>query len=219
MSSERPPSELRTRVEKDLRPVRPLPPPWRRALYLVPLALFLPALVHLTFGVRSNAGELGVPFLWAPSAAQWAAGLALLALALRESVPGEESSRRALHLGLGLVGLWLAAVAWGTWLRSPTLVPAELGLHYWRVCASWSAALGLPMLALGLLLAMRAFPLRPAVAGAICGLGAGLLSEAGWRTFCEVSLPLHILQAHAFGVLALTLLGALIGTALGRRRS
>ena len=42
----------------------------------------------------------------------------------------------------------------------------------------------------------RAFPLRPRIAGALYGLGAGLMADAGWRLFCHFSNPAHVFGAH-----------------------
>jgi hypothetical protein len=63
---------------------------------------------------------------------------------------------------------------------------------------------------LATLMAGRAFPTRPAVAGALCGMSAGILSDAGWRLSCWFSEPAHIIGAHALAILALTAAGALL---------
>jgi hypothetical protein len=54
-----------------------------------------------------------------------------------------------------------------------------------------------------------AFPTRPGLVGALCGLAAGVLADSGWRLACEVSSPAHVLESHAFAVLLVTGLGAL----------
>ena len=216
MSRDTLPLALRGAVEADLRPVRPLARPARRALYLVPIAFLVLVAIYLR-GVRFDAGGLGLVVLWGLSAVQVAAGLLLLVAALREAVPGEAVSRRWLVLGLGGLVAWLGGVIWVTWLRSPTLIPAGSEGHYWRLCLSWPVLLALPLVAAALLLARRAYPLRPGLVGALCGLGAGLIADGGWRAYCEVSLPSHVLDAHLLALLATTLVGALAGALLGRR--
>ena len=57
-------------------------------------------------------------------------------------------------------------------------------------------------------LSTRAFPLRPAVAGALYGLGAGLIADAGLRLWCEFSAPAHVLAAHLGAVILSMALGA-----------
>ena len=76
--------------------------------------------------------------------------------------------------------------------------------------------LALPVLAATLFLARRAFPMRPSLVGALCGLGAGLIIDGGWRTYCEVSLPGHVIGSHLLAMGALILLGAVAGAALSR---
>jgi hypothetical protein len=62
----------------------------------------------------------------------------------------------------------------------------------------------------------RLLPGRPAIAGALCGLGAGLLTDAGVRLFCWVTEPLHVLVAHGGAIAALVVLGALLATGIDR---
>ena len=47
----------------------------------------------------------------------------------------------------------------------------------------------MPALIVAALLAARAFPLRPGVAGALYGLGCGLIADAGLRLYCEYTAP------------------------------
>jgi hypothetical protein len=68
------------------------------------------------------------------------------------------------------------------------------------------------------ILAVRAWPTRPAVTGWLAGLGAGLMADAGWRLFCHFSEPSHVLAAHLGGVLAAGAVGAVITPRLPRVR-
>jgi hypothetical protein len=54
--------------------------------------------------------------------------------------------------------------------------------------------------------------------GALVGLGAGLVTDAGWRTFCHVSDPWHVLSAHLAAVLALCGTGAAAAAVLSHHR-
>jgi hypothetical protein len=203
------PAVLRAAVERDLRAVRPLRMPWQRALALLPLAALLLAGIPWGFGLREDAGTLGGLLLWGLSALQLAVGLALIGTALRETVPARSLSWPAVLFAVG-GGLGLmVAVTMVTNAVSPTHVPRRLDTFYWRVCFDTSVLLGLPVVAVAGALASRGLPLRPAVAGALFGLGSGLLVEAGWRLYCEVSDPVHVLLAHGASVVALTVLGAL----------
>jgi hypothetical protein len=66
-------------------------------------------------------------------------------------------------------------------------------------------------------LVARAFPLRPALAGALYGLGSGLLADAGWRLFCHFANPAHVFGAHALAIGVVTAIGAGTAAALARR--
>jgi hypothetical protein len=72
----------------------------------------------------------------------------------------------------------------------------------------------LPVMAIAGWLVARAFPLRPRLAGALYGIGAGLIADAGWRLFCHFSDPVHVYGAHTLGIVA----AAAIGIAVSRRR-
>ena len=67
-------------------------------------------------------------------------------------------------------------------------------------------------------LAARALPTRPALAGALYGLGAGLMADAGVRLFCWVSAPAHVLVAHGGAILCLAAAGALAATVIERMK-
>jgi len=203
-------------ILSDLTPVRPLPAPLRRAMVLLPAGLMLLAAQPLIYGLRGDADVLGVLRLWGLSAAQSVLGLLFIAAALREAVPGRTLPRaRLLFLFGALVSI---AVTFVTWQGSATVVPpGRVGL-YWTVCFTRPVLIGFPVMAIALALAWRAYPLRAALVGAFAGLGAGLMTDAGWRTFCHVSDPVHVLSAHLAAVLALSGAGAAIAALLDRLR-
>jgi hypothetical protein len=91
------------------------------------------------------------------------------------------------------------------------------------LCFTWSAVSAWPAVAVAAVLAARAYPTRPAFTGALLGLGAGLMADAGWRLFCHFSEPAHVLAAHLAAVLASAAAGALLTTVLvtypARRKS
>ena len=70
----------------------------------------------------------------------------------------------------------------------------------------------LPAVVLANILAARAYPTRPRFAGALLGLGAGLMADAGWRLFCHYSEPAHVLSAHLGGVVVSMLIGVALAT-------
>lgn len=210
------PSDLRARLAADYAPVRALRSPWLRALWVLPLAIVALVAAPLAFDVRPDASRLGWLGVWGISLLQSAIGFLVIAAALRESIPGRGWSRRAILLWLLMPIVAIVGVTMVSWQFSPVLLRRE----FWMVggvCFAGSAATALPVVALTSILAARAYPTRPAVAGALLGLGAGLMADAGWRIFCHFSEPAHVLSAHLAAVLISTAIGSLAAIRLSSK--
>jgi hypothetical protein len=200
----------RDQISGSLTPVRPLASPWRRVWMLVPLGLLLAATAPLLTGSRGDL-DAYAPFLtWFATGLQSLLGLWLLALGFREAVPGRNVSGRALTFAGVLTGLLILVIALLTSAASRTVVPAGRAWEYWAECVIGPMATGAPFMILATLMAARAFPTRPAIAGALCGMSAGILSDAGWRLACWISQPSHIIGSHGLAILGLTGAGALL---------
>jgi hypothetical protein len=212
------PEALRQWVARDLRPVRVLASPARRALVLAPVGFALFAGVPAFWGFRENLGELGPAVSFGVSALEALAGLLVAALALRESVPGRELSSWRVLGTLGAAAALVAAITFGTEEVAPTEVPAGVAFRYAWECFEMAAIPGLLALAAAGLLIFRALPSRPAVAGALSGLGAGLMADSGARLFCWVSNAEHVLASHGAVILFLMSLGALTASQAERHR-
>lgn len=215
------PDALRREVARDLRPVRPLPSPLRRTLAFAPVGLLVLFGLPLLWGYRQNLPAVSLGALWGASGVQALAGLAIVGLGLRESVPGRELSRRALAATVAGAGLLVLAVTLATDGAVPTHVnPAHAARDAWE-CFYMAVVPGAVAVVVAAVLAARALPGRPLVTGALCGLGAGLLVDAGVRLFCWISEPAHVLVSHGGAILGLTLLGVAaarqIEGILGRR--
>jgi hypothetical protein len=195
---------VREVVARDLKPVRPLLAPGRRLLLLVPLAIAAGLYSPFALGHR----DLGTLAGWGVSVAEWLLGLLILGVALRHAVPGRGISRR--FVAATLVGAPAAfiVVTLFTYLVEPTEVPPGLAFRFWVECVRWPMLIASPMLLAASVLAMRAFPTRPGLVGALCGLAAGVLADSGWRLFCEVSAPGHVLASHGLAVLLTAVVGA-----------
>jgi hypothetical protein len=208
------PARLRTAVERDLRPVAPLARPAIRSLALLPFALLLLVASVVAFGLRRDAGALGLMRTWGASTLQMALGLTLVAGALREAVPGTTLSRRALGTSFATAMIAVLTITWMTWSASPTRVSPRAISYVWRICFEATIISALPALFVSGWLVARAFPLRPRFAGALYGLGAGLMADAGWRLFCHFSDPAHVFAAHTAAVAVTCGLGALLASAV-----
>lgn len=202
------PPALRARLAADYQPVRALRAPWMRALWVLPLGLLALVAAPLAFDVRPDASRLGWLGVWGFSLVQSAVGFAVVAAALRESIPGRGWSRSAIVLWLSIPAAIIVGITMLSWQFSPVM----LARGFWVVggmCFAGSAATALPVVAIASILAARAYPTRPALAGALLGLGTGLMADAGWRIFCHFSQPAHVLSAHLAAVVVSTAIGSL----------
>jgi hypothetical protein len=211
------PPELRARIADDLTRVEPLEPPMQRAIGLVPVAIVLLVAAVLIFGLRRDAGRLGPMLTWGASTLQMLLGLVLVAMALREAVPGTTIARRTIGVVLGTALIAVLTITFLTWTWSPTTIRQGFEIYVWSVCLTGTVLSALPALALAGWLAARAFPLRPHVAGALYGLGAGLMADGGWRLFCHFSDPVHVLGSHTIGIVLTGVLGVMWAVWIGRR--
>jgi len=196
------PRELRDRIARDLTSVRPLRPPLVRALALVPFAAAIVVAVPALHFFRSDIALIGFVRAWGFSIGQAIAGIVIVAAALRDAIPGRALPRTIVAL-IAACGLMMPAALLMLTAASFDVGPAPgraivEGIGCFRV----SAVAALPALLVASFLAARAFPARPTVAGALYGLGGGLIADAGLRLYCEYSQPEHVLLAHGGAIVA-----------------
>jgi hypothetical protein len=212
-------SDLRARIAGDLEPVRPLARPSRRVWMLVPIGLLVAITTPLMNGLRPDLASVTPIVSWGLTAMQALLGIWILALGFRESVPGENLSRAAVTTALALSAAVLLGVTLVTYSVSAGIgIPPGREFSWWIECVYGPLMFGAPFMLIATLLAVRAFPTRPALTGGLCGLSAGILSDAGWRLGCFVSSPAHVVNSHDLAIVILVGAGALIATAVDRRR-
>jgi len=203
-------ADLRAIVERDLRPVRPLWPPSRRALALLPLALAVMIGVPLVNYFRTDLAALGYFKSWGLSVIESLAGLAIIALGLREAVPGRELRARALLIA-SAVGLVLPLVIYR--LTTETFSVGPRTWSQWQfgmACFRTSVLAAVPVLMASAFLTKRAFPLRRVATGILWGLGCGLIADAGLRLYCEFTTLPHMVLEHFSAVVASMLIGVVL---------
>jgi hypothetical protein len=218
------PIELLRQVERDLRPVRPLAAPVRRTVALVPCGLLLLFGVPSFWGWRENLAAfgdswLGFATMWGLSGVQTLVGLLIVGAGLREAVPGRALSSKVLAVIITSAVVVVVGATLLTDIVLPTATPRGVWLRWAWECTEIALVSALPGLVLVAWVASRALPSRPAVAGAIYGLGAGLLADSGVRLFCWTSEPAHVLIAHGGAIAMLMALGALLSTLIERARA
>ncbi len=212
MSSTTPPlpEELRAAILGDMKPVKPLPSPWKRFLLVAPLIVGV-LIMPLVYNQLRETGDFGVLLSWIPVAVQVFLAFGLLVIALREGVPGWRVSTRLIF------AMVLAAYSLQILVNLLMFmqVPAEAGpsgvLETWISCFRVESLIGIPILVLVAWLVSRALPCRPLLAGFLAGTGAGIAAEASWRMVCPNSEPGHVLLGHTGGILILGLTGFLLG--------
>jgi negative regulator of sigma F NrsF-like protein len=204
------PPGLRDRIARDLEPTRPLRAPFVRVLVLVPLAAAIVVAVPALHFFRSDMGVIGFVRAWGFSVGQAIAGLVIVAAALHEAIPGR-ALPRAVVASIIAAGLVLPVA-----LLALTAAPFDVGPGPGRAlmdgigCFRTSAVAAVPALVVAAFLAARAFPVRPSAAGALYGLGAGLIADAGLRLYCEYSQPAHVILAHGGAIVASLVAGVVL---------
>ncbi|MGO4517168.1 NrsF family protein [Terriglobus sp. 2YAB30_2] len=228
--SPKPPEALMRAIAQDLRPVKPSPQPLQLALRMVPLALLVSSLVLLAIGPRYDSRILGPLLTWGASAAQFVLAIVLVWIAAHESTPAGRLPRQMVYLAAAAGFLLVIFVTLLTFSRNPATEPllripprANEMLRDLPWIMSFACGIG-STLAGGILVLFfswvfrNSLAIRPAVAGALYGAGAGLAINAGWRIACPFSTPWHALGEHGAAIISTVILGALIGHYLGNRR-
>jgi hypothetical protein len=210
------PKPLRDAIERDLKSTRPLRRPSTRALALAPVAAAILVGVPLLHAFRGDMDVLGFVRAWGFSIAQTVGGLVVIALALRESIPGRSLATGTVATTV-VSGLALPMVLVVMTSSRFDIGPGPgFGFADGAACFETSALAAVPAIIVAAILAARAFPLRPGIAGGLYGLGAGLMADAGLRLYCDYSVPTHVLFAHGGAVAASMVAGACVAIAVAR---
>ena len=204
--------KLKAEVARDLTPVRPLRPAWVRALVLLPCAALAFGLLALVFGPHWETNGL----VWAMGAFQVLVAYGILWIGMREAVPGEGPGAPALGAA-ALIATVAVCASNGLLiaLRPVGGTPGMDGFSFY--CFRVELFLGLPVVTLGFWLAARGYPLRPAVAGVLGGLSAGLAAAGVWSVYCPYNNLAH-LASHFGPTLPVALAGLFAGALWARRR-
>lgn len=212
------PEALRRAIYDDLKPVKPLAPPFQRSILLVPWTLLALATFWSKFGFRPDLPQLGAVLAWGLSIAQLLLALMVAVGSLRESTPGSGLARTTLWAcALGAFGFHLAGLALA-FRQSPFPEPPGLASVELHACLSYEFLIAAPLLLIGLWLLSRGLPLRPSTAGALAGLAAGLLADSSWRLICPFTFPSHVLPSHTGPIVGMVVIGAALGAVIDKLR-
>jgi hypothetical protein len=208
--------ELIERLVADVRPVRRLLGPSRRAALWAAAALVAVTLGVLYFGLRRDAGDLWrSPVLLARLALLAVTAWLAVTTAFRLAVPGHELrawSRFWPLVALGaLVSLSVAEVVGGA-------VSGTMGspLRSW-MCVRKVALVGTAPAILAIVLIQRAAPVEPRWTALFGVLAAGAAGALTSELACPIHSPIHILLWHVLPVAVFAVVGAAIGGLLWTR--
>jgi hypothetical protein len=211
MSLESLPEALRRTVENDLRPVRPLPPVWLRTMMAVGILAVVFAFVLAKASLRSDLDQLPMWLSWGCSVLQLGLGVLLIALAMREAVPGCGAPRGVVQAAAATALAVQVLVGIATAIFSPA-IDVIGGVGTGIGCFRVESAMALPTFAVTLWLVFRALPLRAPIAGLLGGAGATVASDAVIHLLCPMANLAHVLVWHSGAIVAFMAAGWLVGT-------
>jgi hypothetical protein len=208
MTQARVPAALLHAVKSDLRPVRPLAVPTRRALRLLPLGIAVLIGIPIFWTWRAHLTALAPWPFWPLSALEIGLSLLILTAGFREAIPGRELSAKRIAALLCIAFVVFALVNPTMPVPIPQL-PSGTLTRWILECIVRATTFSIPALVLPVLLVSRGLPNRPALTGALCGLGVGFMGDAGLRLLCWDGEYAHVILAHGGAVAILVGLGAL----------
>ena len=220
MNTEFIPENLRQVIVRDLRPVRPLLPPWQRTLVVAVVTAAGIAALAAVFktALRPDLEHLPMWLGWGCSLLQLAVGLLLVGLALRESIPGHSVALGPVTALAATAVLMQVVVGIATWLYSPGPPLGPGALAKGVGCMTHDTAMALPTLIVTLWLVFHALPVRAPIAGLLGGAGAAVTADAITHLVCPMSDLRHVLVWHTGAMLALMFIGWAVGIVWDRRR-
>lgn len=197
-------------LSAELRPVRPLDPPFARAARFLAVAFAFLLAIALYYGPKPLfLARLDDPMFVIPWLASIATGVAATIAVFHLAVPG--APRWVFWLPAAPLCVWLATLGAGCFEELIAHGTAHLGTswHCMQVIAQTSLPLGL---VLGWML-RRAAPLAPVATGALAALAVSAFASATLETFHSLQTATMILLWHGTTVA----LVAGIGAAWGKR--
>ena len=194
----------RSRTRKDVRRVR-----W---LALFVGVVWLGVLLAQT-GLRPDHHELSSFYAFGLPGIMYLSGMMLLGVAVSRGRSGAGPRPRWVRLALVILpALFVASTLWvevGAHSVIPATTKAAWTAHV--ACGAMTFALGSVPFAVAIVALRYAFPRHAAGRGALVGLCCGLAAAATIHLHCPVAMTSHILLSHGGPLLALAILGGILG--------
>lgn len=213
MSTETVPESLRRAIAEDFKPVKPLPPAWKRTLVVAAVMAvgFAFALTAFRLTLRPDMPQIPMWLSWGCTLLQLMVGVLLVGMALREAVPGHAVPTGAASLAIGTAVLMQILVGVATWMHSPGIPMGDGSVMMGVSCVTHDTTMALPALLATLWLVFRALPMRPSMAGLLGGAGAAVTADGITHLLCPMSDLRHVLVWHTGALLGLMLVGWTVG--------
>jgi len=202
--------ELIKRLVADLQPVRPLRPPWMRAVLW--MAIALPYVAAVVWGklMMVDAAQISADARFmVEQAATLATALTAAIAAFHSAIPGLD--RKILLLPLAPLGLWLASVGHGCmqdWLRfgadGLTIRPD------WD-CLPMAVMIGIVPAAVIVVMLRKGAPLRPRLTLALAALAVASIANFGLQFAHFRDASIMVLAWHLGAAAVLSALGGWLG--------
>jgi hypothetical protein len=210
------PDALAREIDRDLVAVRPILRFELRAALLALVALSCGALMVSVHGVRSDLPELQMATVVTVFLLRTAAGVGLLALAMREAVPAAGWTDRSRRIAFIIAVAALLVLPEG-FARAIDLGGAARVAPL--LCFPVVVLVSVPGFFVSMILLRRAWPLRPVMTAALAGLGTGMLASAAMFIACDNASAVHAWATHESAAIAVALLGGLAGWGIGVQRA
>ncbi len=205
--------ELIKRLAADLQPVRPLKPPWMRAVLWLAIALPYVAAIVWSKLMMIDTAQVGADARFmVEQAATLATALTAALAAFCSVIPGFD--RRMLLLPLAPLGLWLVSVGHGCvqdWLR---LGADGLAIRPDWDCLPSAAIIGIVPAAAMVAMLRKGVPLHPRLTLALGALAVASVANFGLQFAHVRDASIMVLVWHLGAAAALSAAGGWLGELL-----
>ena len=202
--------QLIAELARDVAPVQPLGPPWRRTLVWALGAVFYLALLTVMMTPRDDLGlRMRDPRFMLEQVAALLSGLTAALAAFATTIPGYR--RDVILVPLVFLAVWITLVSVGA-MQDPR-VAGVVFEGDWRCVATILAGAALPALTMGIMI-RRGAPLNPHETAALAVLAAAGLGNLGACLFHPHGSNVIVLVWHCGTVLVLAVAAGLLGHVL-----
>lgn len=196
-------------------PVRPLPPPGKRALAWLLLAAACAIAGVTLIGARPDlmVRLTQSDYLWIAVLTS-TASLGAVVVTLMLAIPGAERTPLLRVSTLGVLGLWAVTMTWAV-VSAGRGLPIATDPH-WPACFARVVAIGVVPAFVLFAMARRALPLRPGLTAAFAVAAAMSLGALAVHIACPLDDAGHAFLGHFVPVLAMVAIGVAVRRTLVR---